>query len=105
MRLLMAVLGAPVAWMLHLMVSYAVVGLACAAGWNRADGSLVLVTAICLVAALACGVATYRRWRATGHAGDWERDVMLVGVVATAVFALAILLQAVVPAFLPLCPV
>ena len=101
----MAVLGAPVAWMLHLMASYAVVGLACGAGWSRADGSLVLVTAICLVAALTCGVVAYRHWRAAGDAGDWEGDVMLVGVLGTAVFALAILLQGVVPAFLPLCPV
>ena len=105
MRSLVAVLGAPVAWMLHLMASYAVVGLACAAGWTRADGSLVLVTAICFVAALASGGVAYRRWRADGHAGDWERDVMLVGVIGTAVFAVAILLEAVVPAFLPLCPV
>jgi len=101
---LVAVLGAPVAWMVHLLASYAVVGLACAAEWSRADGSLVLVTAICLVAALTSGVVAYRRWRVAGHAGDWERDIMLVGVLGTVMFAAAILLEAVVPAFVPLCP-
>lgn len=104
MKSLVAVLGAPVAWTLHLLASYAVVGLGCAAGWGRADGSLVLVTAVCLVAALASGKIAYRRWRAVGQGGR-ERDVMLVGVLGTLVFTLAIALEAAVPMFLPLCPV
>ena len=105
MTSLVAVLGAPVAWMLHLLASYAVVGLACSAEWNRADGSLALVTAICLAAALASGVVAYRRWRVAGRAGDWQRDIMLVGMLGTVVFVPAIVLEAVVPAFVPLCPV
>jgi uncharacterized membrane protein YhaH (DUF805 family) len=101
---LVAVLGAPVAWMLHLLASYAVVGLACAAHWNRAGSTLVLVTAICLAAALASGGVAYRRWRAAGRAGG-ERDIMLVGIFGTAIFGAAILLESLVPAFVPLCPV
>jgi hypothetical protein len=104
--MLVAVLGAPVAWMLHLLVSYAVVGLACAAGWGRADGSLAIVTAICLAATLAAGAVAYRRWRPEpAQAAEGERDVVLVGVLGAPVFAVAIVLEAIVPAFLPLCPV
>ena len=105
MMRLVAVLGAPLAWTVHFLASYAVVGLACAAGRTRVDGPLVLVTAICLAAALASGVVAYRRWRADGHVDDGQRDVMLVGVLGTVVFTTAIVLESVVPAFVPLCPV
>jgi hypothetical protein len=98
---LVAVLGAPVAWTVHLLASYAVVGLGCAAGWSGPGRSLALVTAICLAAALGSGLLAYRRWRAT----DAGTDIVLVGVLGTPVFLLAITLEALVPLFLPLCPV
>jgi hypothetical protein len=104
MNSLVAVLGAPMAWMAHLLTSYAVVGLACAAGCARADGSLVTVSVACLVGALASGVLAFRRWGAAAHAEGWERDVMLVGVLGSVLFSVAIVLEAVVPVFLPLCP-
>jgi hypothetical protein len=102
---LVAVLGAPVAWTVHLLASYAVVGLACAAGASQADRPLGLVTVICLAAALASGLVAYRRWRGDAPSGHGRRDIMLVGVLGTAVFTAAIVLQSVVPAFVPLCPV
>jgi hypothetical protein len=103
MRLLVAVLGAPVAWMTHLMASYMVVGLACALEWTDADASLVAVTVVCLVAAVASGVLALRRWAVAAHQEGWEGDVMLVGVLGAGLFVIAILLEAVVPAFVPLC--
>jgi hypothetical protein len=104
MRSLFAVLGAPLAWTVHLLASYAVVGLACATGASRADGPLALLTVLCLAAALASGAVAYRGWHAGEGSPDGRRDVMLVGVLGTAVFITAILLESVVPAFVPLCP-
>ncbi len=105
MKSLLAVLGAPMAWMAHLLTSYAVVGLACAGGWPRADGSIMAVTVACLACAFASGVLAFRRWGAAVHGEGWERDIMLVGVLSAVLFAVAIVLEAVVPAFVPLCPV
>jgi hypothetical protein len=102
---LVGALGAPVAWALHFLASYALVGLACAAGWERADVGLALLTAACLAAALASGVVAYRRWRSAADNGGWEREVMLAGVLGTVLFTLAIALEAAAPVFLPLCPV
>lgn len=102
---LVAVLGAPLAWTLHLLTSYAIVGLACAAGASQAGRPLALVTAICLAVALASGLVAYRRWRADGQPAEGQRDIMLVGVLGTVVFTTAIVLESVVPVFVPLCPV
>jgi hypothetical protein len=104
MRPLIAVLGAPVAWLAHLLISYAAVGLACAAGWPRAHGWFVAVTVAALAAALASGLLALRRWQAATHAG-WERELGLVGILGAVLFGVAIIMQAVVPAFAPLCPV
>jgi hypothetical protein len=104
MSLLVAVLGAPVAWMVHLMASYMVVGLACAMGWPRADASLVALTVVCLLGAVASGVLAFRHWAGTMHQDGWKPDVMLVGVLGAGLFVIAIILEAVVPAFVPLCP-
>jgi hypothetical protein len=55
-----------------------------------------LRTAIALLAVLGAPVA----W-----APDAAADIVPVGVLGTPVFLLAIMLEAVVPLFLPLCPV
>jgi hypothetical protein len=104
MNPLIAVLGAPMAWLAHLLISYAVVGLACAAGWPRADGWFVAVTAAALATALASGLLALRRWQAATQPG-WERELGLVGILGAVLFGVAIVMQAVVPAFAPLCPV
>ncbi|MGH7717824.1 MAG: hypothetical protein ACREON_03125, partial [Gemmatimonadaceae bacterium] len=43
-RLLFALLGAPVAWALHLLVGYAVIAAECSSAWRGADLAVGLLT-------------------------------------------------------------
>jgi hypothetical protein len=102
----LAILGAALAWTLHLLASYAVVALACARGWRSAGPALAALTVVCVAAALGSGLLAWRRWRAESAAEAEARPaLMLMGLLASPVFTLAILLGGIVPAVLPLCPV
>jgi hypothetical protein len=63
----------------------------------------VAVTVAALAAALASGLLAFRCWHVATHTG-WERDLGLVGILGAVLFGVAIVMQAVVPAFTPLCP-
>jgi hypothetical protein len=104
-RTLAAWLGAPLAWTLHLLASYVVVALACAAGGRRVTPALGAITAVCAILAIANGVVGYRRSRrARATTAEADETLMLVGVLAAPLFTVAIVLEGVVPAFLPPCP-
>ena len=113
------VLAGPIAWSVHLLVSYTLVTLVCKAGFHGSmilgvSGVGVLVAFVTLMPALVtlyAGTVAYRTWRRTGGgaliAAD-QRDepssfLALSGVVLSGLFFLAIVLAA-VPAFvLPPC--
>ena len=101
-RLLFGVLGGPVAWSLHLLASYAVVGLGCMLRWRSAAIGLFALTIACAVAASAAGLVAWRdRRRATPAT---SRHLLgTIGVILAAVFLGVIVLGGVAPVMVPLC--
>ena len=109
---LAAFLGAPLAWVGHLLLSYFLVALGCTTGWKGTGAALVGATVLCLGAAIGAGALAYRNWRRLG-AGPPEGSVldaerirgfmMLGGMLLAGLFGLTILLAGLGPAFVPLC--
>jgi heme/copper-type cytochrome/quinol oxidase subunit 2 len=100
-------------WALHFVAVYAMQGLACAQGWQRAPLAgretvfwwLLLVTLAALVAIAALGL---RAWRALRRAGDGDaarqhRFATRVTLAASAMAALAVAFTATPIFLLPTC--
>lgn len=113
LRVMTAFLGAPVAWALHLFVSYAMVAYACATGWGSLHLALGVATLVLALAAAAAGALAWRAWRRTPAErapespeapGSWRDLLMPVGVLLAALFTLAIVLAGIAPIFVPACP-
>jgi hypothetical protein len=105
MRRLTALVGGPVAWTLHFMASYGVVAVACMLGTSGAGVIVGGMTALLAAAAMASGLLAFQRWRsADGEGrGEAERVLMVVGMLGAGLFTVAIVLQGVVPVFVPTC--
>ena len=110
--LLYAFLGAPLAWVLHLLLSYWLVALSCSTGWGGAKVGLLGLTAVCFIAAMAAGLLARRNWRLlrgeeiTGAPYDPRRIhgfLMIGGGVLALLFGLVILLNGAGPALVPTC--
>ena len=103
-----AMLAGPVSWMLGLNVDYALVRVACA---KESMLPLHLVTLATLALALSGGAVAWRDWRRAGP--DWpgegggtldrSRFMSAVGLMASALFALAIVAQWLAKLFLDPC--
>lgn len=102
-----AVFGGITAWTMHLILSYAAVGLSCPLSSDRTPElsglvtvALVLISIVMLaVAALASGVARAIAARTSG----WKRFMALFGLLLNLLSVVAILFAAVVPAALRPC--
>jgi TRAP-type C4-dicarboxylate transport system permease small subunit len=114
------VFGGALAWALQLFGGYAVVGLACTAGSVLAerlspaglDVALLLLTALAAAVTVSAGVVAYGAWRQAGTtevpgeeapARAVQGLLALAGVLLSALFLLAILLQGVSPYFVRAC--
>jgi nicotinamide riboside transporter PnuC len=103
-----AVLAGPLAWMLGLNAEYSLVRVACAKNSNL---SLHLVSLATLLLALAGGWVAWREWKRTGREGPGEaggtlprsRMMVVLGLMASALFSLAILTQWVASLFFNPC--
>jgi hypothetical protein len=105
MRTFPALLGAAAAWTIHLNASYAIVALGCASVLSRPGPWLAALTLAAAAGAVASGAVALLGWRAAVRAQhERQRVLMVVGTLAAAVFITAIVLEGVVPAFLPYCP-
>lgn len=105
-RLLVALAGGAVAWSLHLVLSYVVIGLAC-----RPEGPLldpgsgltvaVLwgISALALLGAAASALVALVLWRRQ----HGERALAFVGLLLDVVFGVTIIVGASAIAVLPLC--
>jgi hypothetical protein len=113
-RVLFGLLGAPLAWTVHLSASYFILAVACPAEWRHTGAALAGLTLLCLAVAAAAGLAAYRLWRRVGNArGDWGEALtepggrsallMMVGMALAPVFALIILLGGLIPVLVPVC--
>ena len=93
-----AVLAGPLAWMLGLNAEYGLVRVACA---KDSSLSLHLVSLATLLLALAGGWVAWREWSRAGREEPGEaggviprtRMMAVLGLMASALFALAIVLQ------------
>lgn len=110
--LLVGFLGPPVAWALHLAVSYLLVTLDCSTSWNGGRTSIIIATIIFAAAALSAGALGWRGWkRIQGRVEPGELlDPMrmrgfltLSGVLMAVLFAGAIILAGMSPLLLPMC--
>jgi hypothetical protein len=110
-RLVIVFLGAPIAWLLHLALSYFLVALGCGTGWAGAESGVLIATV--LFAAAACW-AGWLGWRGSKHAlrapdglavdPPGVRGFLAVGGVILAVlFCGAIIITGIAPLFLPMC--
>jgi hypothetical protein len=108
-RLWFGLLAGPIAWSLHLLVSYALVSVVCATGLMILLHLVALVTAL---VALAAGVVAWRCWQATGarepasRRGRVSRRAWMAfsGVVLSGLFLLSILVGGAASFFLSPCP-
>lgn len=109
--LLVALLGAPIIWAVHLAVSYFMVALDCNTSWEGAHTAVLVATLICAVAAGGSGVFAWRGWRSArsqrrGNLLDTanvREFLALAGAAMAALFAAAIVLTGISPLFLPTC--
>lgn len=82
-------LAGAIAWSLHLLVAYALVGVACATGLGILIDLTTLVTALVTVAG---GVAASRNWRRP-EIGDGGRLLAVGGMLLNGMFLFAILVE------------
>lgn len=109
-----ALIGGPLAWTLHLGLSYLVVALACTTGWGGATATVAVLTVALAIVAGATGLLALRRWRDVQRAPSWEHALneaggqegllFLVGIMLSALFVLLIVLNGVSPFLVPVCP-
>lgn len=122
-RMLAAVVGAPLAWTLHLMASYVMVAAWCAAEWGGLRMALAITTLVCAALAAGSGLAAVALWRdgqamlrrdaEPGDPEGWssrmgERGARIsflaaMSIGAALLFAFLILLQGLPPLFTPAC--
>jgi hypothetical protein len=112
MTLLVAFLGAPLIWAVHLGLSYFFVVLDCGTGWEGGRNGIVIATIACALAALAVGVYAWRLWQRLGTQSNTDSELdppqtreflVLSGAILAPLFAGTIVLAGISPLFLPLC--
>jgi hypothetical protein len=109
--MLVALLGAPVVWVVHLAVSYFLVALDCNTRWDGARTAVLFATILAVLAAGGTGAFAWRGWKRTrGNGPDIRLDpanvrefLALAGAALAALFAVAIVLTGIAPLFLPTC--
>ena len=109
LRLLFAVLGAPVLWSIHLGVCYFLLTLDCISGWNGAGWGMAVATVLAAAGSLAAGFSGWRIWRMFRSAHipaderEWAPFLVLVGMAASGLFTLVIVAEGVAPYFVQTC--
>lgn len=122
-RLLVATLGSPLAWVLHLNGSYLIVAAWCSSGMTGMSLVLGVWTLLCAAIAVVSGVVAVRLWRygqeqlrhdaEPGTGGTWDARfgergarfafLAVVSIGAAAMFTWLIVLQGLPPIFTPGC--
>ena len=122
-RLLLALVGAPLAWVVHLAASYITIALWCANGWEGGAVALLVLTILGALACAATGVLAWRLWREgqeriarDGEPGlpeSWDARLgersarisflALLALFMAAMFGYLIVLEGLPSLFAPLC--
>lgn len=107
-RLWFGLLGAPIAWAMHFAICYSLIGIACAAGWDRNQllglNSVAALVLLSTLAALPVALAALAVARRVGrHAGqqdqaqaERDRHMSRAGLLAGGFFLLALLFEALI---------
>lgn len=123
LQLLAALVGSPLAWVVHFNGIYLIVAAWCAERWAGLGVAVAVLTAACAAAAIASGVLAFRLWRRgqsallsdaePGGPEPWDarmgergaRGVFLavIAVFMAAIFTWLILLEGLPPLFAPHC--
>lgn len=123
-RIVLALLGSPIAWVVHFLGTYLVVALWCAARWPGVRVAIVLFTALALIPSIAAGVLAFRLWRhgqaallqdaepggpeawdaRMGERGARMSFLAVVSLFMAAVFTLLIFLEGLPALFTQACP-
>ena len=124
-RLLLALVGAPLAWVLHLSACYVILSLWCAEAWGGMTIALVVATVLCAAMAIASGVLAWRLWQRGQHGlltdeepggpepwdarmGERGARTVFLAVLAlfmAGMFTFLIGTESLSPMFAPACPV
>lgn len=109
----LALVGGPLAWTLHLGLCYLVVALACTTSWTGGPLVIAILTVVLGAACAATGWFALRNWRRVQHTSSWEHAVdeaggheglmFLVGMMLAALFTLLILMSGISPFLVPMC--
>jgi hypothetical protein len=99
-RRFFGVFGGPLAWTLHLLLSYAVVAVGCATRWNGTAVALVAITIACAATSAGAGVVA---WRDRNDTETTVRLLATIGLGLALLFFGVIALGGVVPAMVELC--
>ena len=111
--LMIGFLGAPTAWVAHLMASYFLVALGCTTAWGGTRVALGVATVVFAAAAVGAGWRSYRNWQRWRGGQPWDEAIseprgrngfmMIAGILLAGVFAITILLAGLPPFFVPIC--
>lgn len=112
--LLFAFLGGALAWTIHFLGSYAVLGIGCAGGWGASIPIILLLGTLVLTGvAVWAGLLALRGWRRAGDGQSWDRALseprgwvgflMMAGLLLSVISAFTILLEGIPSLFVPAC--
>lgn len=104
-------LGAPIAWLLHLSVSYFLVTLACTGDSGTPRWGILVATFGFAIVAASAGMVAYRGWRrlpspagSDGEPGASRgRFLLVTGMLLAGLFVVLIVLAGLPPLFVPAC--
>lgn len=102
LALFFALLGGPIAWTAHLLISYPLVPVACDMGTNAILNAVTAATALLSAAAALVGWWAYRRLRGDPPF-DWARFMAVSGALLGAFFVFVIVVEGLPPLLQDAC--
>jgi hypothetical protein len=107
-------LGSAVLWAIHFNLVYFLNTLFCSGGWGSGDVVVMLTAVPFGAASAASGIVAYRKWRElragrslrTGlvEHGGRSSVLLVMGIAASVLFTLLIVLESFAPIYVPSCP-
>lgn len=111
--LLFSFLGPPVLWAIHFNLVYFLNTLFCSGGWGGGDVVVMLTALPFGAASAASGIIAYRNWRELREGrslrvglvetGGRSSVLLVMGVAASVLFTLLIVLESFAPIYVPPC--
>lgn len=107
-------LGSAVLWAIHFNLVYFLNTLFCSGGWGGGDVVVMLTAVPFGAASAASGIVAYRKWRELRvgrplrvglvEPGGRSSTLLVMGIAASVLFTLLIVLESFAPIYVPSCP-